>query len=261
VRARNLKPGFFKNEILCSIQPTTRILFAGLWCLADRSGRLEDRPKRIKAEVLPYDDCDVDILLGDLMQTEFINRYEVNGCKYIEIINFTKHQSPHIKESDSTIPSPNEHHKNTKKTRGSFGVKTPDSPYPHSLTPDSPYPDSLLSSFNVFWKIYPKKIGKGYAFKMWRKIKPDDTLLKKMVDKIELFKQTEQWQKDGGQFIPHPATWLNQERWEDEPLHPQIKGFGAEKKWLKMQEEKDETRRQEQILIGNGKNKSLSSER
>lgn len=216
MRARNLKPGFFKNEILGALQPTTRLLFAGLWCCADRNGRMDDRPTRIKVEVLPYDDCNVDVLLNDLMQTGFINRYSVNGNKYIEIINFTKHQTPHIKESDGQIPGPNEHKKNTKRTRCPSGVKTPDSLTPSSLTPDSPFSDSLLSCFEVFWKSYPKKIGRGYAFKIWKKIKPTQTLLDRMVQKVEEFKKTEQWQKENGKFIPNPATWLNQERWDDE---------------------------------------------
>src|SRR5262245_4448792 len=59
-RARLLKPGFFTNEDLVELPPAARLLFAGLWTLADREGRLEDRPKRIKLAVLPYDDVDVD---------------------------------------------------------------------------------------------------------------------------------------------------------------------------------------------------------
>ncbi len=212
MRARNIKPGFFKNEILGAMQPTTRLLFAGLWCCADRNGRMDDRPARIKVEVLPYDDCDVDVLLGDLAQEGFIKRYSLNGNKYIEITNFLKHQHPHIKESDGIILSPDKHRMNTKRTPCTSGVKTPDSLIPDSLIPDSLY----MESFEVFWKEYPKKIGKGYAKKIWEKIKPDDALLKVILGKIAEFKNSEQWKKDQGQFIPHPATWLNQGRWEDE---------------------------------------------
>ena len=52
-RARNIKPGFFKNELLAEMPPETRLLFMGLWCLADREGRFEDRPKKIKMELFP----------------------------------------------------------------------------------------------------------------------------------------------------------------------------------------------------------------
>lgn len=105
-RARNIKPAFFANDDLADIAPLGRLLFIGLWTLADREGRLEDRPRRIKAEVLPYDDCDVDGLLNDLQSHGFITRYSIEGVGYVQVLNFTKHQNPHIKETDSTIPAP-----------------------------------------------------------------------------------------------------------------------------------------------------------
>lgn len=104
MRARNIKPGYFNNEELAECDPLARILFAGLWCLADREGRLEDRPKRIKRDVLGYDDCDVDTLLGQLHDARLIVRYTVAGQHYIQVTNFDKHQRPHANEQDSVIP-------------------------------------------------------------------------------------------------------------------------------------------------------------
>jgi len=106
MRARNIKPGFYKNEQLAECHPLARILFSGLWCCADREGRLEDRPKRIKAEILPYDNCDCEKLLTELQKFDFIQRYEIEKNKYIQIVNFAKHQNPHCRESESTIPAP-----------------------------------------------------------------------------------------------------------------------------------------------------------
>ena len=112
-RSRNIKPGFFTNEELAEIEPLGRILFAGLWTIADREGRLEDRPKRIKIETLPYDDCNVDFLLKALNDKGFIVRYQVNDEPYIQIINFSKHQNPHKNEKPSEIPAPDLHHTST----------------------------------------------------------------------------------------------------------------------------------------------------
>ena len=112
-RSRNIKPGFFLNDDLALVEPLGRILFAGLWCIADREGRLEDRPRRIKAEVLPYDDCDIDELLNQLVKYGFIVRYEVDGEKYIQVINFSKHQNPHQNEKESEIPAPECSHTST----------------------------------------------------------------------------------------------------------------------------------------------------
>lgn len=109
-RMRMVKPGFFTNDTLADLDPLARLLFIGLWVIADRSGRLEDRPKRIKAEVLPYDDKDVDKLLQDLHDSGFILRYQHGEHQFIQVINFAKHQSPHKKEAASIIPAPDLHH-------------------------------------------------------------------------------------------------------------------------------------------------------
>lgn len=105
-RKRDLKPGFFANEHLGEIEPLGRLLFAGLWTIADREGRLEDRPRKIRAAVLPYDDCDADALLDALAVRGFVLRYEIDGERYIQILNFKKHQNPHPREVASIIPPP-----------------------------------------------------------------------------------------------------------------------------------------------------------
>ncbi|KKK63868.1 hypothetical protein LCGC14_2989940, partial [marine sediment metagenome] len=81
----------------------------GLWCIADKEGRLHDRPKRIKAQVLPFDGTDANKLLERLQDGGFINRYEVDGEQYIQVVNFDKHQRPHHKEEASKIPPCSNH--------------------------------------------------------------------------------------------------------------------------------------------------------
>lgn len=106
-RARLLKPGFFSNEMLCEIPMAGRLLFAGLWTLADRKGRLPDRPKVIKGQLFPYENVPVDKLLGELAQRGFILRYQVDGERYIQVVKFETHQHVHKNETDSIIPTPN----------------------------------------------------------------------------------------------------------------------------------------------------------
>lgn len=105
-RRRDIKPGFFINEDLAELNPLGRLLFIGMWTIADRKGRLEDRPKKIKAELLPYDDCDGEELVEALHNKGFILRYSVDGSNYIQINNFEKHQKFHPNEVDSIIPPP-----------------------------------------------------------------------------------------------------------------------------------------------------------
>lgn len=70
--------------------------------------------------------------------------------------------------------------------------------------------------FDKFWQAYPKKVSKKQAQKSWKKIKPSLELFEKILKALEMVKQTEQWKKDNGKYVPYPATWLNQERWTDE---------------------------------------------
>lgn len=69
-------------------------------------------------------------------------------------------------------------------------------------------------TFETFWKAYPKKVGKEKCFNWFKSHKVDSDLLNKMLDKIEEYKNTKQW--SNSQYIPHPYTWLNQGRWDDE---------------------------------------------
>lgn len=105
-RLRTIKPGFFTNEYLAECGPEAMILFAGLWCIADREGRLEDRPARIKVECLPYFNADPNDLLQRLHDRGFIQRYEADGSSFIQVLKFSKHQTPHVKEKPSTIQAP-----------------------------------------------------------------------------------------------------------------------------------------------------------
>ena len=116
-RARLLKAQFFTDEILAELPYAARIVFAGLWTLADREGRLEDRPKWIKLQTLPYDDENIDSLLSELASAGFIQRYTVEGKAFIQIRTFTKHQTPHMREPESTIPAPVKHSASTRQAR------------------------------------------------------------------------------------------------------------------------------------------------
>lgn len=109
---RGLKPDFFKDEDLACLPFEARLFFAGLWCCADKEGRLEDRPKYLKIEVFPYDNVDIEKMLELLAHPRlpgrpgkiFIRRYEVDGRKYLDIPEFSKHQIPHPSEKGSNIP-------------------------------------------------------------------------------------------------------------------------------------------------------------
>lgn len=106
-RTRNIKPGFFLNDVLGECHPLARLLFAGLWCQADRNGVVEYRPRRIKAEVLPFDDADVGALVLELEERGFVARFTANGCEWLRVTKFREHQTPHPREPGIEIPEEN----------------------------------------------------------------------------------------------------------------------------------------------------------
>lgn len=114
-RTRLLKPGFFSNDILAECDPLARILFAGLWTLVDRDGRMECRHAKIKAQLLPYDNCDVAALMEQLAARGFVQVYTVDGKTYIQVNGFAKHQNPHPRETSDGLPEPPQ---NTGETQG-----------------------------------------------------------------------------------------------------------------------------------------------
>lgn len=100
-----------------------------------------------------------------------------------------------------------------RKREGCHGPVTPPSSPSSSSSPskNNIYTDSFLK----FWNVYPKKVGKKNAFKAFQKAK-EKPPIGELVKIIESHKKSDQWKRDNGQYIPNPATWLNQGRWEDE---------------------------------------------
>lgn len=158
-RARNIKPGICKNEDLATCTIQARYLSAVLPCWADREGRLEDRPLRLKIEIFPADDgINVDDLLTELECAGYIIRYEKENTKYIQIVKFSKHQSPHVNEKASTIPAPDEHGTNTR-------AKPPDS---HDSHDSKEKTRADTRAFQILKTRYGDKKGGSLAAKLMK---------------------------------------------------------------------------------------------
>jgi hypothetical protein len=214
-RARNIKPGFFKNELLVELPFEYRLLFVGLWTMADRAGRLEDRPTKIRMELFPADSVDVDDGLQALHDSGFVQRYEVDGRRYVQVLAWAKHQNPHVKEAKSTIPAPGEHGASTVQAPAKAQASPADSLIPDSLIPDSgekPSAQPSASRFAEFWDAYPQKRGKKPAEAKWKAKRLDAMADRIVADVRRRLRDDDRWKRG---FIPDPATYLNQERWED----------------------------------------------
>lgn len=76
----------------------------------------------------------------------------------------------------------------------------------------------LLTDFDLFWQAYPRKVGKKKARQVWAKLRPDADMVQRMIDALAWQVKQPSWVKDGGSYVPHPTTWLHEERWDDEPF-------------------------------------------
>jgi len=159
-RIRTIKPEFFTSEDIVSRSPLARILYIGLWCEADREGRMEWKPKTFKLRYLPGDNCDVELLSQELIDAKMLILYEVDGVLYAEVPSFTKHQVINNRESESTIPPRVRHASTTRQPRvkaeGKEGRKGKEDPDGVGDPPD-PAPHPVIgiplvdgSEFEVF---------------------------------------------------------------------------------------------------------------
>ena len=103
-RIRTVKPEFFTSESVLSVSPLARLFFIGLWCEADREGRLKWKPKTLKFRYLPGDSVNIEKLCQELEKSEMIITYTVNGSDYCEIPSFKSHQVINNREKESELP-------------------------------------------------------------------------------------------------------------------------------------------------------------
>jgi hypothetical protein len=209
-RIRSIKPQFFLNEDVAALPFHWRLLFIGLWTQADREGRLEDRPARLKAMLFPYDDLDVNDGLSRLDAAGLITRYDGNGLRLIAIPTWAKHQQPNVKESTSDLPPP---------VNGKHGADTvPALQEGKGAGAGKERNDraAVRAEFDRFWSVYPRKVGKDVALKIFERLRPDPALVEVMIAAVQA--QVKDWTDP--KFIPHPKTWLSQGRWKDESDEP-----------------------------------------
>ena len=218
-RTRDVSPGFFTNENWPC--PLAQILFLGLVVHADREGRLEDRPKRLKSYILPHWDCDVEDLLAALCP-EFISRYRVGESRYIQVLKFERHQKHiHPRESESEIPpelteghskdGPKTDQGHSKAEQGYSGIRRLSSSKKgvQGETNDRP-PDR----FEEFWEAFPpgRRKSPGVARRSWKQ-----ALKRVSAEVIIAAARDYAASNEGlGRFVKMPSTWLNGECWNDD---------------------------------------------
>ena len=193
---------------------TARLLFTWLIAHLDCEGRLHGDAMTVKSIVFPrrkISERRVDKYLNEIAKLGLILRYSVNGSSYLLAPHFAKHQRglQKSKEAQSQIPPPTPELLQSKSEESPPQVKG-------KVKVEDKVIHAQIKGFDIFWEAYPKRKSKGHAEKAFEKLNPDEELLATMLTAIEEAKKSDDWQKESGQYIPYPATWLSAKGWEDE---------------------------------------------
>ena len=200
-------------------------LFWRLITTADDYGRFLACPELVRAACFPYKSMapvKIKDALLSLQANHLITLYSGADREYGVFNTWEKHQGkPRAKMSK--FPSPSDVQQNHMLASANICMHPLADVTGHTDTDTDTNTDlislnSLSESeeeFEVFWSRYPKQIGKKAARLAWDKAK-DRPSITEIIESVCRAKLSTQWTKDGGQFIPHPATWINQGRWDDQ---------------------------------------------
>lgn len=195
---------------------------------ADDFGRQAGDPFTVKHAVCPASPrglLDINVTLSAMHKVGLIEWYEADGRMCLQVSDFDRHQLGLHKRTKSAFPDPS----------GKFPEipselnRTEQNRTEGKGTEQKDRADAIGERFARFWHAYPRKVGKEAARKVWRRLTPNEELTAVMLAAVASQRQSAQWRKDHGEFIPHPSTWLHQGRWEDQPMAPQAPEGHAER--------------------------------
>lgn len=218
---RIIKESICTSDSVDQLSWFEEVLFYRLIVNCDDFGRFDGRTAVIKNRLFPLKDNltikSVETAINKLASAGLVALYVFEGKPYLYLPTWNEHQT--IRAKRSKYPEP----ENICKQMISDDCKCSRNPIQSNPNPiqsesesesESNTRKALESAFDAFWSVYPKKTGKEAARKAFKKIPKSAHSL--LVPAVEAQKKSRQWMEENGRFIPNPATWLNQGRWEDE---------------------------------------------
>ena len=239
---RIIKESICTSETLDKLNWFEEVFWYRLIVTCDDFGRMDARIPILKSRMFPLKpgvtNKAVELALKKLSTVGLVALYEFEGRPYLQLVTWNKHQQK--RANNSKYPDPDisrnqlisddiscnqmisddincpREYENTRNgnTRDENTRNTPLAPQEGEGVP------LIQQKFEQFWQEYPKKAAKQYALKAWMRIKPDKALFEKMLKALAEQKQSEQWRRDNGKYIPNPATWLNGGDWDNELEQP-----------------------------------------
>lgn len=247
---RILKENICTSDTIDELSWFEEVFFYRLIVNCDDYGRFDGRPAVIKGRLFPLKgvtEKDICKALDKLSAVGLVMPYEYDGKPILQLVTWDEHQSvrnkrskyPAVDGSDITTASENVRLIKEQNKLKSIEINCIQLKSNEINCSSNPIQSNTIQSesesntipaqvhdvddlFSEFWKEYPRKVAKPVAYKSFVKLNPNRALLDTMLSALKRQKSSRDWLKDGGQFIPHPSTWLNQRRWEDEAGNVEI---------------------------------------
>ena len=222
MRIRTIKPDFFLHDGLFEAEREEslpiRLAYAGLWCAADREGRFKWEPRRLGVAILPYDGIDFSRVLDALTTRGFIERHACGTVEFGVIPSFNRHQVINNRESPSSLPEPTEESMviglATREPREDDACGTREVQVKgEGKGREGKGRSNATASAEAIYQLYPRKEGKGKALQSIEKALRITTA-EILTEAVQAFAAAKAGTDP--QFIPHPASWFNARRWEDD---------------------------------------------
>ena len=206
------------------------VVFYRLIVNVDDYGRLDARPAILRARLFPLKEVDTERItaaLDKLQAVGCVERYEVDGAPYLWLPNWDKHQT--IRAKRSKYPAPLTSASKCKQMHADASRCTQmqaDAPVIQSESvsvsvsesPSEPAAGvgAMERAFEAFWAEYPNRSKRHDSRNVWMRLKPDEALQARIIAGVRAAKSSQQWQKEGGRYIPSAERYLRERRWEDE---------------------------------------------
>jgi len=206
--------------------PWPMLLYTWLIPCQDNLGRMEGDADVIKGMVFPklktVTVAKVETWLSELHEAGLLFRWSVQSTHYLQVPDDAREEYQKIvgnmrEDSDFPVPPEADYKAWCGQVRTCSDTYEPVSTRSTEGKRREEKGSSCTSEFDLFWKAYPRKVGKAEACKSWERIKPDAHLLAWIMKALARQKESADWKREFGKFIPHPKTWLNQKLWEDDP--------------------------------------------
>lgn len=219
---RILKESICTSDSVDELSWFEEVVFYRLIVNCDDYGRMDGRPKLLRARLFPLKsvtDKQISDAVQSLRTAGIVDLYYVDGRPFLQLRTWDKHQR--VRAKQSKYPAPESTCCQMSASRGQMSANDSETLTNAPVIQSNPIQSESKSEsntrdaqFELFWDAYPRKVGKIAAKKAF--LKTSEEIFPDILRAIEEQKLLPQWQKNDGEFIPYPATWLNQGRWEDD---------------------------------------------